>query len=113
MRKIGTISAVVVGGLAIATAFGRTTAAIPNQTIGLVRAIEPGDDRGRHGQGKDDVVLPTATAEPTADPTAEPGDDKGGHGELEPGDDKGGQGEVEPGDDKGGQGEVEPGDDKG
>ena len=78
MRKIGTIGIVIVSGLAVATAFGRTAAAIPTDTIGLVRAVEAGDDNGGRGNGKDDLVVPTATAAPTSEPTAEPRDDRGG-----------------------------------
>ena len=99
MRKIGTISVVVVSGLAIATAFGRTAAAIPTDTIGLVRAVEAGDDNGGHGRGKDDLVVAVPTASPSSQSTeVEPGDDKGGATEAEPGDDNGGS------DDSGGHG---------
>jgi hypothetical protein len=112
MRKIGTIGVVIMSGLAVATAFGRTAAAIPTDTIGLVRTVEPGDDNGGQGRGKDDLVVAAPTAAPTAQPTAEPRDDKSGHRELEPRDDKGGKGEVEPADDKG-SATAEPGDDKG
>ncbi len=117
MRKFGTITLVAVSALAITAGLSRTTAAIPADTVGLVRETQSADDRGTRGQGSDDLIVSNPTVEPGDDKggqgEVEPGDDRGGQGEVEPGDDKSGQGEVEPGDDKGGQGEVEPGDDKG
>jgi len=80
MRKFGVISLVAVSALVLGTGIGRMSAAIPADTIGLVREVEPGDDRGGNGLGHDDIVVASPSAEPTlvatpeatADPTAKP-----------------------------------------
>jgi hypothetical protein len=141
MRKIGTFTLIAVSALTIAAGFGRMTAAVPTDTIGLVREVEPGDDRDGNRSGSDDLLVATpsaeptaaATSEPTADPTAaatadptaaptaaprskptaEPTAEPTATATSEPGDDNGGHGEDEPGDDNGGHGEPEPGDDNG
>ena len=72
MRKFGVISLVAVSALVLGTGIGRMSAAIPADTIGLVREVEPGDDRGNNDQGGDDVVVASPSAEPNAEATVEP-----------------------------------------
>jgi hypothetical protein len=125
MRKIGTFTLIAVSALTIAAGVGRMTAAVPSDTIGLVRELEPGDDRGGQGRGSDDLLVatpsaePTAaatsepTAEPTSEPTAEATSEPKSKATAEPTSEPTAKATAEPGDDKGGHGEPEPGDDNG